>query len=94
MKSIKVIPNKFLPIKKPITATMLHVFLMHYYNAPDWFWGVYVTLSLIIWVLVFVNVYKQEADESLVNNNTVNTNIKNKLSFDEMVNQKLKDSKK
>lgn len=67
MRTQKIIPRKYYGVKLPITPTMLHAFLLYYFNAPSWLIGVYGTLCVIVWIIVFIGIYNQEQDESLVN---------------------------
>ena len=67
MKKNKVIPAKYYRKFYPINGSILWSFLMYYFKAPQWLWGVYLTLLLIIWVLVIISVVMQEEDESLIN---------------------------
>lgn len=67
MKKQKVIPNKYMPKRYPVNTTVLYTFLMWHFMAPDWMWGVYLTITVIIWLIIIVNQHKQEEDESLIN---------------------------
>ena len=57
-KSKNVISRKNLPVKSPITAIILYLFLMDYYNAPGWAWGAVGLLFLvmiIVWLIELLN---------------------------------------
>lgn len=50
-----VINSKYLPVRWPIVGTVFWLFLLDYYNAPSWAWGVVLTLFAIVWpILIFV----------------------------------------
>jgi len=50
MKKRKVINRKQLPTKLPLTSTLLAILMMDYYSAPQWVWGVVITLLSVLWV--------------------------------------------
>lgn len=66
-KTRKVIPQKYLAVKLPIHKTALQVFLLYYFKAPDWVWGVYTTLALIVWIALIVALAIQKQDKNLIN---------------------------
>jgi len=68
MKTQQVIPNKYLPRKLPINATLLHLFLMYHFNAPEWLWATYIVLAVLVWSAIFKIIYYQKHDKSLINN--------------------------
>lgn len=68
MKKTKVIPHKYIPNKLPINATALQVFFLHYFEAPSWLWGSYITVAVLIWIVILIGINNQKADESLLNN--------------------------
>ena len=70
MKKRKVIPRKFIPVRPPVTATGFHIFLLYYFSAPGWTWGVYLTLAAIIWPFIIVGVLNQKEDDKLINNDS------------------------
>lgn len=63
----KVIPYKYLPTKLPVQSTVLYTFLMYYFSAPEFAWGVYFIVMFIVWVLFIVSMKKQKEDESIIN---------------------------
>lgn len=50
----KVIKQKYLPTKLPVVGTAFWIFLMHYYSAPGWVWGVTGTIFGIVWVSLII----------------------------------------
>lgn len=66
MKENRVIPNKYLPRKLPINATIFHLFLMHFFDAPQWVWATYIVLAIILWIGIISVMYNQKKDESLL----------------------------
>jgi len=58
MKKIYVIKNQ--PTKLPIVGTVLYAFLMDYYNASDFWWGVFIVCFSIIWIICIVALFLQE----------------------------------
>jgi hypothetical protein len=48
------------PIRLPIQGTVLYTFLLHYFQASDLIWGIYITLCIIYWTIVFYGLYFQE----------------------------------
>ena len=58
MKKIYVIKNQ--PTKLPIVGTMLYAFLMDYYNASGFWWGVFIVCFSIIWIICIIALFLQE----------------------------------
>ena len=58
MKKIYVIKNQ--PTKLPVVGTVLYAFLMDYYNASDFWWGVFIVCFSIIWIICIVALFLQE----------------------------------
>lgn len=48
------------PIKLPFLSTAFYTFLMHYFQAPGWAWGVFITLFAILWIIAIVLLWNQE----------------------------------
>jgi len=59
MKKFYVISNT--PTKLPITGTVLYAFLMDYYNASDFWWGVFIVCFSIIWIICITALFYQES---------------------------------
>lgn len=49
MKKHFVIAN--LPAKLPVTSTAFWTFIMYYFKAPGWGWGVFITVFAIFWII-------------------------------------------
>ncbi len=49
------------PIRLPITQTVLYTFLMDYYHANGLSWGIYLTITVIIWIALIYTKTKEEA---------------------------------
>lgn len=63
MKTIYVIKNT--PVRYPIQSTILYSFLLHYFNANDVLWGVFITLYSLLWILAFiVKLFEKKVDIS------------------------------
>lgn len=58
MKKIYVIKNQ--PTKLPVVGTVLYAFLMDYYNASDFWWGVFIVCFSIIWIICIFALFLQE----------------------------------
>ena len=58
MEKVKVVSN--IPMKLPISQTILYTFLMDYYNASELAWGVFISLGIIMWIGVIAFLIKQE----------------------------------
>ena len=58
MKKIYVIKNQ--PTKLPVVGTVLYAFLMDYYNASDFWWGVFIVCFSIIWIICIFSFFLQE----------------------------------
>ncbi len=58
MKKIYVIKNQ--PTKLPIVGTVLYAFLMDYYNASGFWWGVFIVCFSIIWIICIIALFLQE----------------------------------
>ncbi|MCO5250996.1 MAG: hypothetical protein M9949_06195 [Candidatus Kapabacteria bacterium] len=52
MKERFVISN--IPTKLPVPSTILYTFLLHYYQVSGIWWGVFVTLISILWIVIAV----------------------------------------
>jgi hypothetical protein len=62
-----VINSKYLPTRLPIVGTAFWLFLLDYYNAPGWAWGVVITLLAIAWpFIIFLVVTQKEVHPSEV----------------------------
>jgi len=52
-----------LPIRLPIQSTILYSFLLHYFKADGIYWGIFITLYSILWILVIaVKSYEVKVD--------------------------------
>jgi hypothetical protein len=58
MKKIYVIKN--VPTRLPVVGTVLYAFLMDYYNASDFWWGVFIVVFTIIWIICIYALCLQE----------------------------------
>lgn len=59
MKKRYVIKN--LPAKLPIHTTILYAFLLYYFNAAQWIWGAFITLTILYWIIVIINFCYQKS---------------------------------
>jgi hypothetical protein len=60
MENKKVIKSKYLPTHLPVASTLLYIIALDYWNAPQWVWGVVVTLLSMNWLLVIYNKFTEE----------------------------------
>ncbi len=58
MKKIYVIKNQ--PTKLPVVGTVLYAFLMDYYNASGFWWGVFIVCFSIIWIICIIALFLEE----------------------------------
>ena len=63
MSRTKVIAGKNLPIRLPITLSILLWLLLDRLGAPSWVWGVVGTLLAIVWIVAIYAVFTQESVE-------------------------------
>ncbi|CAA0254853.1 hypothetical protein [Tenacibaculum maritimum] len=54
----KVVKN--IPLKLPINSTILHAFLLHYFNAPQWLWTAWIIFASIYWIAAISIISKEE----------------------------------
>ena len=60
MKKIKVISNKSLPSKLPISSSLTSFIALDYWNAPEWLWGAIGLFFLVAWVVIIIRLLYQE----------------------------------
>ena len=77
MKKRKVISN--VPSKFPITSTVLYSFLLHYFNVDNIWWGIFITLYSIYWILALYLVFTQERVDLFDEKETNKTSAKSKF---------------
>ncbi len=51
---------KNVPTKLPITSTVLYSFLLYYFNVDNIWWGIFITLYSIYWIVSVYAIIKQE----------------------------------
>ena len=77
MKKKLVITN--VPTRYPINSTILYSFLLYYFNVDGLYWGIFITLFSIYWILVIV-VKSNEVNIDLnENKNLSSSNFKEKI---------------
>ena len=77
MKKKLVITN--VPTRYPINSTILYSFLLYYFNVDGLYWGIFITLFSIYWILVIV-VKSNEVNIDLnENENLSSSNFKEKI---------------
>ena len=59
MKKRTVISN--FPMKMPLNSTILYSFLLYYFNVDNIWWGIFITLYSILWIVFFVAKYNEES---------------------------------
>lgn len=62
MENRKVIKSKYLPSRIPTIPTLSIVMALDYWNAPQWLWGVMLTLLGIVWISV---IYQKVTEEEI-----------------------------
>ncbi|MEQ9426985.1 MAG: hypothetical protein RJQ09_21360 [Cyclobacteriaceae bacterium] len=50
MKAPKVISRKCLPVKLPLLSSTILYMALDLYSAPEWLWGVAITVMTILWI--------------------------------------------
>lgn len=77
MKKKLVITN--VPSTLPVNSTILYSFLLYYFNVDDLYWGIFITLFSIYWILVII-VKSNEVNIDLnENKNLSSSNFKEKI---------------
>ena len=93
MKTRFVIANT--PIRLPLSSTILYSFLLHYFNVSDIWWGVFITVFSIIWILIIrIKLIEEQIDISdLLNKEDPKQSTKPKSKFQERLNELMQDQK-
>lgn len=60
MMKRKVINSKYQRTRLPVVGTVFWLFLLHYYSAPGWLWGVVITLLAIVWPFIIFMVFTEQ----------------------------------
>jgi hypothetical protein len=58
MKKVFVIANT--PVKLPIQSTILYTFLLYHFQVSGIWWGVFITLYSLLWIIVIVAKWNEE----------------------------------
>lgn len=90
MKKTKVISN--LPVRLPILSTVLYTFLLHYFNVDNLWWGIFIAVYSIYWIVVISVIWTQERID-IFKEGEDGINIGKTKSFAERLKEKL-DAKK
>ena len=77
MKKKLVITN--VPSRYPINSTVLYSFLLYYFNVDGLYWGIFVTLFSIYWILVFIVKFNEVNIDLNENENLSSSNFKEKI---------------
>lgn len=56
----KVIKLSNYPTRLPVYNTIITAMALDYWNAPQWLWGALGILFLIIWIVSFYLIFKEE----------------------------------
>ena len=67
MHTRKVVSPKNLPMRAPLTSTLVFWLVLDKLGAPGWVWGVLGTLLAVLWIAYFVDIFKRE-DIDILNN--------------------------
>lgn len=62
MEQINVIKGSNLPSRLPLAQTVLYILALDYWNAPQWAWGVVLTILGLGWIAILVKKFLQEVD--------------------------------
>lgn len=57
MKKRYVISNT--PLKLPIQSTIFYAFLLHYFQVSEIWWGAFIAVFIIYWILVIINKFNE-----------------------------------
>jgi len=61
MKKKTVISN--LPARLPIQSTILYSFLLYYFKVDSLYWGIFITLYSLLWIVVIIaKCYEERID--------------------------------
>ena len=77
MKKKLVITN--VPTRYPINSTILYSFLLYYFNVDGLYWGIFITLFSIYWILVFIVKFNEVNIDLNENENLSSSNFKEKI---------------
>lgn len=77
MKKKLVITN--VPSKLPVNSTILYSFLLYYFNVDGLYWGIFITLFSIYWILVFIVKFNEVNIDLNENENLSSSNFKEKI---------------
>jgi hypothetical protein len=58
--STKVITYGNIPTKPPLYQTIVVWLCLDRFEAPEWGWAVFATLAVLIWIICFYLIYKEE----------------------------------
>lgn len=74
MKKHKVISN--LPVKLPISNTILYCFLLYYFNVDNLWWGIFITVFSVYWIFVAFAVFSWQEEVNIFEDKIANENGK------------------
>lgn len=77
MKKKLVITN--VPSRLPVNSTILYSFLLYYFNVDDLYWGIFITLFSIYWILVIIVKFNEVNIDLNENENLSSSNFKEKI---------------
>lgn len=77
MKKKFVITN--VPTRYPINSTILYSFLLYYFNVDSLYWGIFITLFSLYWILVFIVKLNEVNIDLNENKNLSSSNFKEKI---------------
>ena len=81
MENKKVIKSKYLPTRLPVASTLTFVIALDYWNAPQWGWGVMLTLLSIAWISIIYNKFTEEEIELIDTTHSSGQTIERKSKF-------------
>lgn len=86
MKKVKVISN--VPERLPVTSTVLYTFLMYHFQAGDLWWGIFITIESLYWILMLAVVFHAQEKVNIFENKTA-TEEGEMVTFAERLKRKL-----
>ena len=90
MKKVKVISN--VPARLPVTSTVLYTFLMYHFQAGDLWWGIFITIESLYWILMLLVVFHAQEKVDVFEDKVANEDGK-MVTFAERLKEKLSGKK-
>ena len=85
MKKRTVIINT--PARLPFVSTVLYTFLLYYFKVDNLYWGIFITIYILYWIVALVLVFNVNKID-LDNDKISETKIKFSEKLQELINKK------